>query len=287
MPLTRRQQILLLTPFLVIVVPFLLCPAAFGFIASFTDYAPFQTSLKVVGLQNYARVLSDDTFITALRNAAIFTTVTVAVEIILGVTVAYTLREPFRGRTLLRLILLIPWLISPAASGVMWHQLLNTEHGVISFWTALLRLPDAPYPLVSAPFVAVIAVEIWRKFPLVSFLILPGLQTVPPDQWDNAKLDGLSLIGRMRFIALPHLRLLLITVALLLAGDALGISESVFFLTGGGPGVQTMTPGLYSYFKAIQSRNWSLAAIPGWFTVAGVLLLGLSYIYLSRPKEIT
>ena len=169
----------------------------------------------------------------------------------------------------------------------MWHQLLSTEHGVLSFWTALLRLPPVPYPLVSAPFASVIVVEIWRKFPLVSFLILPGLQAIPTEQWDNSKLDGLSLWGQIRYIVLPRLRLLLLTVALLLAGDALGISESVFFLTGGGLGVQTMTPGLYSYNKAIRGLNWSFAAIPGWFTVVGVFLLGLCYVYYSRPKETT
>jgi multiple sugar transport system permease protein len=186
---------------------------------------------------------------------------------------------------LLRFIFLIPWLISPASCGVMWHQLLSTEHGILNFWTALLGLPAAPYPLVSAPFASVTAVEVWRKFPLVSFLILPGLQTIPTEQWDSAKLDGLTLWGQNRYIVLPQTRLLLLTVALLLAGDALGISESVFFLTGGGPGTQTITPGLYSYFKAIQGLNWSLAAIPGWFTVVGVFLLGLYYVYLSRPKE--
>lgn len=287
MLLTRRQQVLLLAPFILIVVPFLLCPAVFGFVASFTNYAPFQPSLEFVSLQNYTRVLSDDTFLVALRNAAVFTVVTVPIELGVGVAVAYALREPFRGRTLLRFMFFIPWLISPAASGVMWHQLLSTEHGVLSFWTALVGLPPVPYPLVSAPFVSVMAVEIWRKFPLVSFLILPGLQVVPMEQWDNAKLDGLSLWGHIRYIVLPRLRLLLLTVALLLAGDALGISESVFFLTGGGPGTQTMTTGLYSYYKAVRGLNWSFAAIPGWFTVLAVCLLGLWYIYLSRNQEAT
>jgi multiple sugar transport system permease protein len=281
MLLTRRQQVLLLTPFIIVVAPFLICPTAFGFAASFTDYMPFRTSVAFTGFQNYARVLQDNTFMAAVGNGGVFTLVTVAMEMVIGFAVAYALRRPFKGRALLRFILLIPWLVSPAASGVMWHQLLSNEHGLLSYWTALLGLPPPAYPLVSAPFASVIAVEVWRKAPLVSFLILPGLQAIPGEQWDNAKLDGLSLPGQIRHLVLPRLRLLLLTVTLLLTGDALGVSESVFFLTGGGPGVQTMTPGLYSYNQAIRGFNWSAAAIPGWITALTVLLLGLSYLYLT------
>jgi multiple sugar transport system permease protein len=283
--LTRRQQILLATPFLVIVIPFLICPAVFGVVASFTDYAPFQPSLEFVGLQNYMRVVNDPTFIVAVRNAAFFTVVTVLVEMVIGVGLAYTIRQPFRGRTLLRFIFLLPWLISPAASGVMWHQLLNTEHGLLNFWPALVGLPPLRDWLVTMPLLTVMIVEVWRKFPLVSFLVLPGLQAISVDQWDNARLDGLRLLAQIRYIVLPHLRLLLLTITLLLAGDALGVSESVFFLTGGGPGAQTMMPGLYSYNKAIRALNWSSAAIPGWLVALTVVILGLGYIYFTRMPE--
>ena len=285
MPLTRRQHLLLLAPFLCAIVPFLLCPALLGFLASFTDYAPFQPSLSVVGLQNYQRLLLDSTFVIAVRNAAIFTVVTVSAEMAIGIVAAYALREPFRGQRLVRFILLLPWLISPAASGVMWHQLFSTEHGLLSFWAASVGLGSLPSPLVSAPFASVIAIEIWRKFPLVSFLVLPGLQTIPLEQWDSAKLEGLSAWGHMRYIVFPRLRVLLLTITLLLVGDALGMAESVFFLTGGGPGVQTMTPGLYSYSNAIRGLNWSFAAIPGWYTALIVVLLGLCYLLLSRKEE--
>ncbi|MEZ4670375.1 MAG: sugar ABC transporter permease [Anaerolineae bacterium] len=286
MPLTHRQQLVLLIPFMAVVIPFLLCPAVLGFAASFTNYAPFQPAAPVfIGLHNYERVFGDESFITSIRNTAVFTFLTVSAELVIGVAVAYALRRSFRGRSLLRFVLLLPWLISPAASGVMWHQLLSSERGLLNFWPTLLRLPPVPYPLVNAPFAAVIAVEVWRKFPLVTFLALPGIESIPAVQWDMARLDGLSIVGRLRHVVLPRLRLLLLTIGLLLVGDALGISESVFFLTGGGPGVQTSTIGLYSYAKAIRASNWSFAAIPGWITVVVVLLLGAGYIYFTRPRD--
>lgn len=285
MMLTRRQQMLLIVPFVALIMPFLLCPIALGFAASFTSRAGSQAPLTFVGLQNYARVLSDPTFLAATGNTLILTGVTVPLELALGGAVAFALRKPFRGRTPIRFALLLPWLISAAASGVMWHQLVNEDHGVLTFWTALIGATPIPYPLVSAPFVTMLAVEIWRKFPLVTFLVLPGLEAIPAAQWDNARLDGLSAIRQVRHVAVPHLRRLLLAVTLLLTGDALGTSESVFFLTGGGPGVSTMTIGLYSYSKAIRGANWSLAAVPGWIVVLTVLLLGWIYLSLSRSRE--
>ncbi len=285
--LTRRQRILLLSPLVLVVVPFVICPAILGFAASFTNYAPFGTSaLRFVGLTNFAQIWEDNVFRISMANIAIFTAVTVSLELVIGFALAYALRKPFRGRALLRFVLLFPWLISPAASGVMWHYVLSMDNGFLNYGAALLRISAPPYLL--GPDLAVfttLATEIWRKAPLVAFLVLPGLLAIPTVHWDNATLDGLSILNQVRHVALPRLRLLLLTITLLLIGDALGTSESIFFLTGGGPGSQTMTPGLYSYYKTIRAESWLGGATTGWFIAAAVLLVGLCYVFLARAKE--
>jgi multiple sugar transport system permease protein len=216
----------------------------------------------------------------------VFTTVTVLAEMLLGMAVAFALREPFRGRALLRVILLLPWLLSPSASGVMWHNLLNNQSGLLIYWTTLLRLPPLPYLLgLDTSYWTAMTTEIWRKTPLVIFLVLPGLLSIPTVHWDQARIDGLPLVSRVRHIVLPHLRLLLLTVALLMIGDALGMSESLHFLTGGGPGVTTMTPGVYSYNQAIIAQNWSAGGTPGWFIAGAVLIVGVVYLELSRRMK--
>src|SRR5258708_1959456 len=137
----RRQRILFLLPFALIVVPFMIWPALFGLVASFTNYVPFQqTPVRFIGLTNYANVLKNVDFQAAIRNIVVFTIVTVLAELMIGIAVAYTLRESFRGRSIVRLVLLIPWLLSPIANGVMWHYILNTDSGLLNFWPALLGL---------------------------------------------------------------------------------------------------------------------------------------------------
>ena len=284
--LTRRQQLLFLTPLTLVLIPFLLWPALFGLFASFTNYVPYQhITLQFVGLDNYATILRDTDFQAAIRNVTVFTIATVAVELSLGMTIAYALRRPFQGRSLVRFVLLLPWLVSPVANGVMWHFLFNPERGIVNFWPALVGLPHPPSPL--GPGLAIFAamgVDIWRKVPLVSFLVLPGLLGIPAGQWDHADVEGLSFLNRMRHIVVPHIRLLLFTITLLLIGDALGTAEGIQILTGGGPGSETITPGLFSYDRAIKTFDWLTGATSAWLIALAIVLVGVCYILLSRHE---
>jgi multiple sugar transport system permease protein len=282
----QRQRVLFLLPFALIVTAFTIWPAIFGLAASLTNYAPFQrTPVRFVGLTNYANVLKDSDFQAAIRNITLFTAVTVVAELTVGVAVGYTLREPFRGRSIIRFMLLIPWLLSPVANGVMWHYVLNTDSGLLNFWPALLGLPRLPSPLnVDLALLTVMAVDIWRKTPLVIFLVLPGILAIPAAQWDLAELEGMATFTRIRHIVLPRLRLLLLTITLLLIGDALGTSDSILILTGGGPASATMTPGLYSYRQALNGFDWITGSTSAWLIAAAVLLVGLCYLILTRRE---
>jgi len=284
--LTQRQCLLLLVPLGLVLLPFLVWPSAFGFLASFTNYAPAQLHVHFVGLANYLAVARDPQLGIAFRNVAVFTLVGVPAELAIGFVVAYLLRDPFRGRTVLRVVLLVPWLVSPIASGVMWHFLFNSQTGLLNYWLGWLGLPEQPSPLGlrDLALLATISTDIWRKSPLASFLLLPGLLSIPLETWEQATLEGTTVLGRISHVALPGVRPLLLTVALLLVGDALGTFDSVLILTGGGPGSATLTPGLYSYRWAFQVSVWPIGTTSAWLIVAAVLLIGLIYLWLVRTE---
>ncbi len=286
MRLTRRQRFALLTPLALLVVPFLIWPALFGFFASLTNYSPFHPNARFIEFRNYARLLSDSTFRQALVNVLRFTVVIVPAQLAFGLAIAISLRRPFAGRTALRALLLTPWLISPIASGAIWHYMVNARFGLLNLWPALLGLPTMPSPLGSfnRAFWAVSIAEVWRQSSFAAFLMLPGLLAIPQSQWDMARLDGLSRLAQIRTIIIPQMRALLLTILLLLVGNTLGMSESVLLLSRGGPGTKTMTPGLYSYYKAIHAGNWSLAATAGWFMTAGLAAVGLIYLAVLRKR---
>lgn len=180
----------------------------------------------------------------------------------------------------------MPWLISPIANGVMWHFLLGTTRGLLDFALGWLGQPDLPSPIGDARLAlpATIAVEVWRVAPLVTFLLLPGLSSVPLERWEDATLNGASWIRQVTAVAVPSIRPLLLATAMLLIGLAFGTFDGVLILTGGGPGSSTVTPALYSYHQAFAVNDWPISAAAAWLIGAGVLGIGLVYLRLAGAK---
>jgi multiple sugar transport system permease protein len=286
MRLTRRDRLILFAPAAVLLAGWLILPAVLGLLASFTDYSPFRQALHFSGLNNYAAVLGDQIFTTAVRNVALFTIVAVPLELGIGFGLAYLLRGPIRGRRLWQMLLLLPWLVSPIGSGVMWHFLLGSTRGILNFALGWIGRPEISSPIadVRLALPATIAVEIWRVAPLVTFLLVPGLASIPSERWEEATLNGASWIRTALDVVVPTLRPLLLAITMLLIGLSLGTFDAILILTGGGPGTSTVTPALYSYNQAFGVNNWPLGAASAWLIAAGVLGAGLVYVGLARPR---
>ena len=286
MRLTRRDRLILFAPAAVLLAGWLILPAVLGLLASFTDYSPFRQALHFSGLNNYAAVLGDQIFTTAVRNVALFTIVAVPLELGIGFGLAYLLRGPIRGRRLWQVLLLLPWLVSPIGSGVMWHFLLGSTRGILNFALGWIGRPEISSPIadVRLALPATIAVEIWRVAPLVTFLLVPGLASIPSERWEEATLNGASWIRTALDVVVPTLRPLLLAITMLLIGLSLGTFDAILILTGGGPGTSTVTPALYSYDQAFGVNNWPLGAASAWLIAAGVLGAGLVYVGLARPR---
>ena len=287
MRLTRRDQLILLAPLGILLLGWFVGPALLGLLATFTTYSPFVTSSRVVGLANYSAVLRDPQFATATANVAVFTLFAVPLELALGLMIASLLRRPLRGKAVWRVLLLLPWLVSPIASGVMWHYLLSGANGMVDYFLGWLGWPPAASPLadVRLALAVLIAVEVWRVGPVVAFLLLPGLAAIPDEQWEEARLAGASAIRQVVRVAVPGTQQLLLTVSMLLVGLALGSFDTILILTGGGPGTATLTPALYSYHSAFATNDWPVGAAAAWLIGATVFGVGLIYLWLSRQRH--
>ena len=283
MRLTRRDRLLLFAPLAILLGGWLVIPALVGLGATLTTYSPLTTAVAFAGWRNYTDVLHDPQFGEAVRNVAIFTLVAVPLELGLGFGIAYLLRRPFRGRSWWRGLLLLPWLVSPIASGVMWHYLFSGATGILNFVLGWLGQPEVASPIgdVRLALAATIAIEVWRMAPFVTFLLLPGLVAIPEERWEQATLAGTSWFQRIVNVALPEVAPLMLTVGMLLTGLSLGAFDTILILTGGGPGTATLTPALYSYDRAFVTNDWPSGAASAWLIAAGVAAVGAAYVRIS------
>ena len=283
MRFTTGQRLLLFGPLIVVLGLGLIGPALLGFLATFSSYAPGNATIRFVGVENYAAVLRDRQFGSAVRNIFFFTILAVPLELSVGFGVAYVLMWRSRGRGLWRVLLLTPWHISPIASGVMWHFLFGSGQGLLGFAVGALGLHEVPSPLSQhgLALLTTVAVEAWRVAPLVAFLLLPGLTAISAEKWEHATIEGASWIDRIRHVALPSIRPLALAVTMLLIGISLGTFDAVLILTGGGPGTETVTPALFSYTAAFQLSNWPVGTTAAWLIVAAVVVVGSAYLRLA------
>jgi ABC-type sugar transport system permease subunit len=281
--LSKSERLLLCGPLVIVLSIWLIIPALLGLAATLTNFAPAERAIRWVGLRNFEALLADRSLAAAVRNIVVFSLLAVPLELVVGFGLAYLLRRPFRGRTAARLLLLLPWLVSPVAAGVMWHFLLGSETGFLNYAVRSLGLPSLPSPLSQHGWalLTVVLVESWRVAPLVAFLLLPSLTAIPRERWEDALLDGLSTIGTIQHVALAAMRPLLLAVTMLLIGGALATFDSVLTMTGGGPGTETETPALYSHDMAFTVSNWPAGAASGWLIGGVVLATGLVYVGLA------
>ncbi|GAA2210271.1 sugar ABC transporter permease [Nonomuraea monospora] len=179
------------------------------------------------GLANYAGVVQQR-FLNAAFNTTLFTVVTVSLEVVLGVAMALVMQRAFRGRALLRASILIPWAVPTAVSGLMWKWIFQAD-GVANalLGTEILWTADGPWAKL-----AVILADVWKTAPFVGLLVLAGLQIIPGDVYEAARVDGARPWQTFWRITLPLVRPALLVAVLFRLMDALRIFDLPYVLVG-------------------------------------------------------
>jgi len=239
-----------------------------------------------VGLGNYAFLLEDARFWSALGNTAYFTVVAVTVELLLALPLALLLNRAFPGRGLLRAGALIPWAIPTVVSARLWAWLFNPDYGLIN-----RLLPGAEINWLGAPGYALhaaIVVDVWKTTPFVALLILVGLQGISEDLYKAARVDGASAWRIFRSITLPLLRPAILLALLFRTLDAFRVFDAIYVLTEGGPGNTTETLSIYAYKMLMRSGDFGYGSTLAVVTFLCVIAISVVYLrLLGRGMEAT
>ena len=248
-----------------------------------------------VGLENFRTVLADPWFIQTLQNTVVFTIIAVGGTMVLGLVIAQTLSQEFRGRGTLRTVVLIPWVTPPVVASAIWlwmyeparspiNQVLR-EVGIIDRNIGFLIDISNQWGPISIPLLSVSLVRIWFGLPFAVIMLLAGLQSIPKDLYEAAELDGASVIERFRSITIPLLMPVLTILLALLTIGGLGHFDINYVMTGGGPNNLTSTLAVNAYQEAFTSFRFDYAATISTVVLVGTTAIALVYIW-RRYKEL-
>lgn len=227
-------------------------PLAYAFYLSITSYKLTDRGAPaIVGAENYVATLGDASFWHAFGTTALFVAVAVGAELIIGLALALALQKQRWARDLTRSMLLAPMFITPIAVGLVFRFLLNDQLGAVPH---LLRAVGIDYDFFGPgrALFTIAFIDVWQWTPFMVLLLLAGLQSIPAEPLEAARVDGASAWYVLRRVTLPLLAPVLVVAILLRSLDAMKVFEYVFATTRGGPGTETETLQYFVYQTGIQ-----------------------------------
>ncbi|HKI58148.1 MAG TPA: sugar ABC transporter permease [Trueperaceae bacterium] len=249
-----------------------------------TNLLQFPLHSKFVGLLNFKFLFQDTQWWHSVLNTVVFTVVSVTAETVLGLGIAMLVNAKFPGRGAMRTAMLIPWAIPTVVSAQMWRWMYNDVYGVINDLFMKLHLTNTSYAWLANPKLmmpAVISVDVWKTTPFMALLLLAGLQSIPGELYEAARVDGASPWQNFVRVTLPLLRPALLVALIFRTLDALRVFDAIYVMTGTNP--NTMSMAVYARQQLVDfgalgygsAMSVGIFVIIGLFVVAYVVSLGV------------
>lgn len=288
----RMEPYLMIAPVVVLFLVLIGVPIVILIRYSLLDNVIFVQQSHFVGFSNYTSILRSASFWSAVEHTLIFTVVCVLAQLALGFAFATLLNTKDVGRVtkaVFRVIYILPWMFTAVIVALLWRLLLD-PNGVINYLLGLIGVVRKAFPWLATPGWAmgcIIVINIWAGYPFFMITLLAGLQSVSPELYEAARVDGADYAQQLRNVTLPHLRPIIIGIGLL---DVLWTTQQftlVWITTGGGPLGSTQVLGTYIYTLAFQSYLMSPAAASAILLLLGSLVVAIFYVRHQRRLELT
>lgn len=282
------QPLILLAPAIIIVLLIIGYPVARAIALSLYKYDMTDLqNVKFVGLQNYIDIFTkDDAFWPALKNTVLWVGVTVTAQLLLSLLLANILNKAFRGRGIVRSIVLIPWVTPCVLISLMWAWIFNGNYGVMNEILKRLHLIKENVAWIAQPNTALwvqILAMIWQGIPFFTIMILAAMQSVPKELYESASVDGASSVKQYFYITLPGIASTIVSTVMIRLIWVFNNVDIIYTMTGGGPGYSSLTLSVYTYLQAQKSMKFgygSAVALTG-----AVLMSAVIFIYLRITRE--
>ena len=294
-PSVRHSQGLLalglLAPAVIVVFGIIVYPMIQTAIYSVTDVqSAMQTSAPFVGLGNYAHAVNDPDFWASLGRTLYFTVVSTAVELLLGLGIAGLLNARIHGRWLLRTIVVIPWAVPTVVSGALWKGIFNAQYGSLNALLSQLGLISDYKIWLGTPFLAlnmVMVADVWKTVPVVAFMLLAGLSSIPGEVYEAARIDRAGPLRTLWSITLPLLLPSISIVLVLRIIEAFKVFDVIYAMTRGGPADGTMTIAYFTYTTAFSNQQYGIGSALSYLIVIAIAFLSAIYLRALRRSDMS
>jgi len=259
----ERSAYLFIAPGAIIFSVFTLGGMLFAFYLTFHRWSIIEPEKPYVGMLNYQDMVNDERFVQSILNTVYFTGASIPLTMVIGLTLALLLNQPIRGRAIFRTAYYLPVITPFVVSAILWKWLYNGQYGLFNFYLLKTHLIDEPLLWLSdknLAMPAVVLMTVWTGVGFSMVVYLAGLQSIPAELYDSAKLDGAGTLRRIRYITIPMLRpttLFLLVIGII---GSLQVFTQIFVMTSGGPVNKTTTMVYYMYLWAFKYYDMGYAS---------------------------
>jgi multiple sugar transport system permease protein len=240
-----------------------------------------------VGLRNYQELATATGFPQALARTLAFTAVSVVLETVAALGLALMLHRGFRGRGLMRAAILIPWAVPTVVSAMLWTTMFDQRSGFVDYVLGLLHLPGSNTTWLAGEWTAwaaILVADAWKNVPFIAIILLAGLQLIPGDVYEAARIDGATAWQSFRRMTLPLLRPALMVAVIFRTLQAFLVFDIIYIMTGGGPGTTTETLSYLNWQAFLVNTNFGYGGAISISLVVISLLIAGGIVLVMRPK---
>ena len=244
----RRQALVFPAPAVVVLLLIVVIPIVYNLYLAFTKWTIGLGAPRFIGWDNFAELIGDERVWNGVRVMVYFSTVSLSLELVLGLLIALYFNRAFKGSELVQAIYIIPFAATPVAVALIWRIMLNPEIGVLNYFLTSIGLPGSLWVSSERMVIpSLVMVDVWKWTPMITLIVLAGLKSLPPDPYEAARIDGANALQIFWYVTLPMIRPVLIAALMLRSLDNLKEFDMIYTITQGGPGIASETLYLYSY----------------------------------------
>lgn len=273
-----RYPIEWVLPVFLVVALFTLYPVAYTLWTSFHSVLLILPGTPFVGFDNYVNVVRSPYFWESMSHTLWFTLFSVPLTIIVGFFVARLLLAKFVGRSVVRSVVILPWVLPGTVAGAIWAWIFHPSWGILNLILSRFGIIDSYIPWTSDPTLVkgtIVIAQVWMQFPFAAVLLMAAIVAIDRQLYDSAEIDGASVFQRFRFVTLPHIKPMVVILCVYESLIGLTTYDLVYGMTGGGPGTATTLISQHIWRESFSMLNFGTGSALAFI----VMVLSLGFIF--------